>query len=301
MTKLSTPLLSLKASGTIGDAITFQKRSRVSFAREKPIPTDRKSDNQLWHRYLYRQACQYWNALTETQKLFYRKEGSKRGMPGFALFMRQELDRLTHLICCLPFDENHGTTAYDMRGKRHHGVIYGASWTTGKYNSCLYYDGNDDYTQIPTLTTIPPLFSYELWVYPQQQAAWNAILNKPRTGFSHQPCVLVMKAGTTIQYYHSAVGDTWEHILASITVPLINTWYHIIVTYDGSIERLYINGTLEDSNPAAHPRVSTDSFRIGLNINYPLESLMGKADSFRMYDCALSAAEAVYHYGRKEK
>ncbi|MBA7592072.1 hypothetical protein ES708_34246 [subsurface metagenome] len=72
MAKSKTPLLSLGARGSIGDTLTFQKRGRLTIARQKPIPTDPKTDLQLAHRQVYREAVAAWNALTPEEQEAYR-------------------------------------------------------------------------------------------------------------------------------------------------------------------------------------------------------------------------------------
>ncbi len=72
MAKPKSPLLSLGARGSIGDTLTFQKRGRLTIARQKPIPTDPQTDLQLARRQLYREAVAAWNALTPEEKEAYR-------------------------------------------------------------------------------------------------------------------------------------------------------------------------------------------------------------------------------------
>jgi hypothetical protein len=43
------------------------------------------------------------------------------------------------------FDQGSGAIAYDSSGFNNQGIIYGASWTTGKVNEALNFDGLNDY------------------------------------------------------------------------------------------------------------------------------------------------------------
>lgn len=47
------------------------------------------------------------------------------------------------------FDEGSGTTVMDSSGNGNNGSIYGANWTTGKIGSAIYFNGTNDYVEIP--------------------------------------------------------------------------------------------------------------------------------------------------------
>lgn len=49
------------------------------------------------------------------------------------------------LVTYWNFDEGSRNTTYDNSGNGHNGTIYNASWTTGKFGSALYFDGDYDY------------------------------------------------------------------------------------------------------------------------------------------------------------
>ena len=89
MTKLKIPLLSFGAQGTIANALTFQKRARGHFARQKPIPKDPKSPAQLAQRQIYRDAVDAWHALSPAEKEAWR--GVCPGLTAYQCFMSSEL------------------------------------------------------------------------------------------------------------------------------------------------------------------------------------------------------------------
>ncbi len=89
MAKPKRPLLSLGARGSIGDTLTFQKRGRLTIARQKPIPTDPQTDLQLAQRQVYRDAVAAWNALTPEEKEAYR--GICPGLTPYQCYMKTAL------------------------------------------------------------------------------------------------------------------------------------------------------------------------------------------------------------------
>ena len=69
------------------------------------------------------------------------------------------------------------------------------------------------------------------------------------------------------------------------------TWTYLAVTYDGSNERLYVNGAPVASNPLEDSiEVSDGALRIGGNSVWG-EYFRGLIDEVRIYNRALTAAE----------
>ena len=64
------------------------------------------------------------------------------------------------------FDQGSGTIAYDSSGYNNHGTIYGASWTSGKVNGALNFDGLNDYVDCGNNETLDPTqgATIEAWV-----------------------------------------------------------------------------------------------------------------------------------------
>lgn len=68
MTKVFAPALSLDASGTIGDAITFSKWKGRNYIRERVIPANPKSGLQVGFRSMFKFLAQNWAARTAPEK-----------------------------------------------------------------------------------------------------------------------------------------------------------------------------------------------------------------------------------------
>ena len=77
------------------------------------------------------------------------------------------------------FDQGSGTIAYDSSGYNNHGTIYGASWTSGKVNGALSFDGLNDYVDCGNNETLDPTqgATIEAWVnFNQLPSAANHIM-----------------------------------------------------------------------------------------------------------------------------
>ena len=81
-----------------------------------------------------------------------------------------------------------------------------------------------------------------------------------------------------------------------LSVPLTqDTWTHIILTYDGTTEKLYKNGNLEISTNPSAPSENISSLWIGGAKGYE-----GIIDEVRIYDQALLSAEVQQLYAESD-
>ena len=76
----------------------------------------------------------------------------------------------------------------------------------------------------------------------------------------------------------------------------LNTWLHVVGTYDGSSKKIYVNGVLKNSSaqtgalgsPGGTPKIGTYQ---GTNYN-----MSGNIDSVKIYNKALTASEIKQNF-----
>jgi len=203
------------------------------------------------------------------------------------------------------FDEGAGTTAYDASGNNNHGTIYGAKWTGGAPcpagASCgggLSFDGVDDYVEVP----LSPSLNF---TQPITISWWMAV--RGNGGLGNWPGVLRMSPKFNIYMNRhinpdhppleplardSAGNNIWFWRYYDWVE---NEWFHVALTYDGSVANFYINGTLFGRNTISTTmQLPTESLKIGLNSTY----FNGLIDEVRIYNRALSEEEIRYLYNR---
>ena len=56
------------------------------------------------------------------------------------------------LLARWTFDEDGGTTAHDVSGRGHDGLVLGGSWVAGKRGGALLLNGTSDYVAVPPST-----------------------------------------------------------------------------------------------------------------------------------------------------
>jgi len=87
--------------------------------------------------------------------LLYVEEGVSSGSQLTFTWATPVLKVDTNTVALWHFDEAQGDTAYDVSGKANHGIVNGASWTSGgKFGYGLEFDGVDDYVRVLSDSTL---------------------------------------------------------------------------------------------------------------------------------------------------
>jgi glucose/arabinose dehydrogenase len=197
----------------------------------------------------------------------------------------------TGLVAAYAFDENAGPTATDASGSGNTGLIAGATWTTqGRFGSALVFDGANDWVAINDAASLDLAagLTLEAWVFPTVSSGWRTVILKEQPG--QQVYALYSSTNNNTpagQVYVNAAG---QRVHGPSALP-VNTWTHLATTYNGSVQRLYVNGVEVASRPQTGPvRVSDGPLRIGGN-NVWGEFFQGRIDEVRIYSRVLTASE----------
>ena len=160
---------------------------------------------------------------------------------------------------------------------------------SGRFGSALSFDGVNDWVTVPDANSLDLTtgMTLEAWVRPSVSGGWRTVVFKERPG------------GLVYSLYSSTdTGRPSGEVLTSTGVETrgpaalpTSTWSHLATTFDGSVLRLYVNGTLASSTTSAGSiATSTGVLRIGGNSVWG-EWFAGLIDEVRVYNRALSAAE----------
>ena len=193
------------------------------------------------------------------------------------------------------FNENTGTITYDAVGDNN-GNINGASWTTGKLGSALYYDGSQqEYVNIPYAADLSLDHDYSIafWIYPVGQTVqWRTFLTR-----SNQfTCSYI--GGNKIRVHING----YSNIDSSSTAPR-NTWTHVVFTFKntdvGNDEIImYINGQYDNQVGPTWGTPNTPSNPIRVGGDGSSSYYTGKIDELIIYDTVLSSTEVESLYNQ---
>ncbi|MFW0837854.1 MAG: DUF2341 domain-containing protein [Candidatus Komeilibacteria bacterium] len=192
-----------------------------------------------------------------------------------------------------PLDNNEGITAMDISGNGNHGTLTdmdpATDWLDGtscQYEGCLDFDGMDDYVDISSYDISTPSFTASLWfnMTTLEDSDYNILLQQTDSGSG---------TGRTFLGIHTTTNDIFTNIgnsqLTSGIIPDTGTWYHAVVSFDGSNLKLYVNGKLENSTTDVLESANA-SILIGAGKSFSATQFFdGKLDDVRIYNYDLTA------------
>jgi fibronectin type 3 domain-containing protein len=198
---------------------------------------------------------------------------------------------LPGLVAAHSFNEGSGTTSADISGNGNTGTLNGPVWTTqGKYGNALSFDGSNDLVFIPGSSSlnVSSGMTLEAWIYPTvTQSGWRTILQREVDAY-------FLNASTDAGPLRPGGGGTFNGAVSSLSGPTaspVNAWTHVALTYDGSILRLYVNGTqVATRSISGSVQTNSSPLRIGGNSPYG-EYFNGRIDEVRVYNRALTQTE----------
>ena len=211
------------------------------------------------------------------------------------------------LVARWHFDENIGSTAYDSSGNNNNGTIYGAIWTNGVTGSALSFDGSDDYVEVDYHDLFrfegSQPFTVELWF--KREGGFGIGQMLIIRGFDGDPenSNWWLSLGGTNQ-----VGFGYEHDLGTNQVILSDltiedrSWHYVAGSWDGIVQRLFLDGVLVASDSSAPPIGVTENRPIRIGNAFSTFTggdrfhFNGLTDEVRIYNRTLSAEEIFAHF-----
>ena len=223
---------------------------------------------------------------------------------GFSLTMIEPRDSIIFssekgLVAHWKFDDGSGGTVTDSAGTNNGTLIGDPTWTTGRFDGALSFDGAGDYVSVaPIVPLIGNTVTAQAWIRLSEYAMWSPILTQ--------------NSGNGYYFYVSSTKPSFYIVVSpsyvqAISPEVINTdqWYHVAGTNDGSNLKLYIDGQLKDSASSTGYLGVNNIAKIG---GEPGSSyyFTGLIDDVRIYDRAVSESEfqdianPVGHWNNKD-
>jgi PKD repeat protein len=199
------------------------------------------------------------------------------------------------LVAAYGFEETSGSTVVDATGNGNNGTIKGAvQISNGKYGKALKFDGVNDWVTVNNSTSLAlsTSMTLEAWVYPESITTGNTVIFKEKSGGA----VYNLYASEDKEGPVSSFSKNNKYYIIEDSNPLpLNQWSHLVSTYDGQYQRLYVNGAeVASRNQTGTIEQSTGVLRIGGNSVWG-EFFKGYIDEVRIYNRALTATEINYN------
>jgi len=196
------------------------------------------------------------------------------------------------LVSYWNFDENTGLSTFDSIGNNE-GVITDATWATGKINSGLHFEGSSGVIATDT-NHLSTGFSVSAWIKLDNVAGYGSIVSK---GAANDRNYLLYTSNNHGLYGYEIEGGANRFYTGSKTL-LVDTWYHLVVTWNGAHVQGYVNGEA-DGNPYATTDTPANG---GSNLLYigrsnsSQEYFDGTIDEVLISNKALTTDEIDYLY-----
>jgi chitodextrinase len=197
------------------------------------------------------------------------------------------------------FDEGAGSTAYDTSGSGYNATVNGATWTAGKINSALSFDGTNDVVT-PNIA-LGNAFSISVWVNPAvtPQMVYSRIAETRYDGGLY---VGTDSTGTRYQIIvnngFGSTGSCGALFGCAEGGTVTSGWHLVTATFDGAAANLYVDNALVASDTFTAPGSTDYPLYIGQYYGGSGDGWSGAVDEVRLYNRALTNDEviAIYNY-----
>ncbi len=171
-------------------------------------------------------------------------------------------------------------------------------WTSANKRwgaGALMFDGADDYISVANQSSLnPTTISLETWFKTKSFASIQNIIDKRNAANTTVNYLMQVQTTGLVRFFATGIFDVYS----TQALPL-NEWVHLVMTYDGTTAKIYINGNLSNSvNYTGTLPVTADNPLLVCRHSVQATGLYcnGILDSTRIYSRALTAAEILSNY-----
>ena len=129
------------------------------------------------------------------------------------------------------------------------------------FGNALDFDGVNDYVSLPTWGTTTSNLTISVWLNLTSASGLQAVISSTASDFCH----FQLNSGAVGGYIYG------PNVLFSSTTNFggsnLGTWFHVVLTYELGITKLYVNGVLETTSfSSATPITAPTTFNMGVGI-----------------------------------
>jgi len=205
------------------------------------------------------------------------------------------------LVAYWPLNEGSGSTAFDLSGNGNTGtLINGPVWLSGsncKFGNCLYFSGSAQY--VLALGRNVPIgespFTKSVWVY-LPNGLTSTEFNREILCWGTPGITGESNCLRTGDAPNQLVNSFWNDDLTWTSTHIVNGWNLIVITYNGTVEKAYVNGVYEAAFTPSTPFVQPSKVYIGGGFYSGDNYFDHQIEDVRIYDYAWSASNVEEYY-----
>ncbi len=190
--------------------------------------------------------------------------------------------------------------AKDSVDNNHGELLNGAGFAPGRVGQAFAFDGISALVSVPDSPSLNPTDGLTLEArirvseFSENDSVAIAGKDDP---YSPRQYMLGIGNVSGEWVFRAHVGvPTGYHFCNGATALQKTTWYHVAMTYDGSVLKLFVNGRLDGSLAVSGPIVVTGHpLLVGGHASGPW-NFNGLVDELRLYNRALSSREILARY-----
>lgn len=189
-------------------------------------------------------------------------------------------------------NENTGTTAADSSGNSHPLTVANATWATGHTGSGLSNTTGSNGATSTSLTVPTTFISIMAWIKPLQLAANDVNLAVGFFNGSSTIAAIFTQRGDYMTPNVTQVDIRTGGVLlhAEGTALTVGTWTHVAAVYDGSVVRLYQDGSLTATSSIQAGTIAASSEFYVAGSSTVINSQV-VVDDVRVFDIALTQTQ----------
>jgi hypothetical protein len=205
------------------------------------------------------------------------------------------------LVAYYPFNEN----ANDASGNGNNGTVNGSTLTADRFgipNSAYSFDGVSAQINVPNSSYISSptnAVTVAAWILPRAYEDNKLCVSKGSHVNYFQRSYDIYGPWADGNWRATVSTPTGEVFVVSSQKAILGEWSHVLMSYDGTAAKLYINGELSGTQPASGTiNEPTEALTIGSQIFYAPSDYWfnGGIDDIRIYNRSFAVNEVQQLY-----
>jgi LruC domain-containing protein len=198
----------------------------------------------------------------------------------------------SELVSYWNLDENAGIIANDSKGGNN-GTITGATWGQGISGSCLTFDGTSGLVKVLNKINLNPVNQITMMAWAKTTVNKTTKIFQKGDWDGHG---LGQGNWDGWQAHVRLADNTSQTLQWGDGLPILNQWYHLAMTYDGTQLKFYVNGQLKNSKVVSGLlKVNNRDLSIGSD-NGVQKFFNGSIDDLKFFSRALDQTEIQANY-----
>lgn len=208
------------------------------------------------------------------------------------------------LVLCLDAADRNsypgsGTSWGDLSGNSSNGTLINGPTFSSANGGGIVFDGTNDRGTFTSPITSASNQTYEIWTNVIASASADSgfayILHNNSADSTTGNSYLTIGIRPTQEYY-AALNGAYSNMSSGVTASNSNI-VQIILTWDGTTQKMYINGDLKNSDSlSTTPQNFSTTTSFGDYVSLTYRMIQGNLYSIKVYNKALSANEVLQNY-----